>query len=101
LWVGVFLSSCSTFTNAQWVSGISPIFVTLLLTKVSGVPPLERRADEKWGGNPEYEEYKATTSVLIPYPPIKKRTGSRTANNEGSHVDKFEGSSENYVKIAE
>jgi hypothetical protein len=30
---------------------------------------LEERADEKWGGEPEYEEYKARTPVLIPLPP--------------------------------
>ncbi len=27
---------------------------------------LERRADEKWGGQPDYEAYKAQTPVLIP-----------------------------------
>ena len=45
---------------------ISPIFVTLLLTKVSGVPMLEARADEKWGGQADYEDYKKNTPVLIP-----------------------------------
>ena len=49
-----------------WVTLISPIFVTLLLTRVSGVPMLERRADEKWGGQQDYEAYKARTPVLIP-----------------------------------
>ena len=27
----------------------SPLFVTLLLTKVSGIPILEKSADERWG----------------------------------------------------
>jgi steroid 5-alpha reductase family enzyme len=55
----------------QWVALISPIFITLLLTRVSGVPMLETRADEKWGGQEEYESYKASTSVLVPLPPKK------------------------------
>jgi steroid 5-alpha reductase family enzyme len=45
---------------------ISPVFVTLLLTRVSGVPMLEKRADEKWGGQEAYEAYKKRTPVLIP-----------------------------------
>jgi steroid 5-alpha reductase family enzyme len=45
---------------------ISPIFVTLLLTRVSGIPLLEKKADTKWGGQADYEEYKKNTPVLIP-----------------------------------
>jgi steroid 5-alpha reductase family enzyme len=51
------------------VALISPVFITLLLTRISGVPLLEKRADEKWGGQEDYESYKANTSVLIPLPP--------------------------------
>ena len=49
-----------------WVALISPLFVTLLLTRVSGVPLLEKKADTKWGGQAEYEAYKNRTPVLIP-----------------------------------
>jgi steroid 5-alpha reductase family enzyme len=52
----------------QWVTLISPVFVTVLLTRISGVPLLEKRADEKWGGQEDYEAYKACTPVLIPRP---------------------------------
>jgi steroid 5-alpha reductase family enzyme len=45
---------------------ISPLFVTLLLTRVSGVPMLENKADKKWGGQEDYEAYKKRTPVLIP-----------------------------------
>ena len=44
----------------------APLFVTLLLTRVSGVPLLEKKADQKWGGQPDYEAYKQRTPVLIP-----------------------------------
>ncbi len=66
LWIGVALIALPVFQGWQWVGIISPIFVTLLLTKVSGVPILEKRADEKWGGQEDYERYKKETPVLIP-----------------------------------
>jgi steroid 5-alpha reductase family enzyme len=52
----------------QWVTLISPVFVTVLLTRISGVPMLEKRADGKWGGQEDYEAYKGRTPVLIPRP---------------------------------
>ena len=45
------------------------MFVILLLTRVSGVPLLEKSADKKWGGQADYEAYKERTSVLVPLPP--------------------------------
>jgi len=39
---------------------------------VSGIPLLEDAADKKWGGQADYERYKAATSVLIPLPPRLK-----------------------------
>jgi len=66
LWVGVMLIAVPVLQGWQWIALISPIFVTLLLTRVSGVPMLEARADEKWGGQEDYEAYKKNTPVLIP-----------------------------------
>ena len=66
LWLGVMLIAVPVLQSWQWVALISPIFVTLLITRVSGVPMLEARADEKWGGQEDYEEYKKNTPVLIP-----------------------------------
>lgn len=68
LWVGVAIVAVPALQGWQWVALVSPIFVTLLLTKVSGVPLLEQKSDRKWGGQPEYEDYKRTTPVLIPRP---------------------------------
>lgn len=69
LWVGVSIIALPVLSGWQWLTLISPIFVTVLLTRISGVPMLEARADEKWGGQADYEAYKARTSVLIPMPP--------------------------------
>lgn len=69
LWSGVFLSGLETWSGPLWVTALSPVFVTLLLTKISGVPLLEERADAKWGGDPAYEAYKRATPVLMLRPP--------------------------------
>lgn len=69
LWVGIAIIALPVLRGWQWVALISPVFVFLLLTRISGVPILEKRADEKWGGQKEYEEYKAKTPVLLPLPP--------------------------------
>lgn len=77
LWVGVAIIALPVLRGWQWVTLISPMFVTLLLTRISGVPMLEKRADEKWGGQEDYEAYKERTSVLIPRPPkgVSKSSG--------------------------
>lgn len=66
LWIGVALIALPVLHGWQWVAMISPLFVTLLLTRVSGIPLLEKKADEKWGGQADYEAYKKNTPVLIP-----------------------------------
>ena len=66
LWIGVAVIALPVLVGLQWVALISPLFVTLLLTRVSGVPLLEAKADKKWGGQPDYEEYKKKTPVLLP-----------------------------------
>ena len=70
LWTGVLVLASSSFTQpGQWVALVSPVFIYLLLTRVSGVPMLEKRSDARWGGQPDYEAYKARTPVLWPRPP--------------------------------
>lgn len=66
LWLGVALVAAGALTGWQWVALASPLFVTLLLTRVSGVPLLEKKAEARWGGQPDYEEYVRTTPVLVP-----------------------------------
>lgn len=66
LWIGVAIIAIPVLQGWQWATLISPFFVTLLLTRVSGIPMLEKRADEKWGGQEAYEAYKKRTPVLIP-----------------------------------
>lgn len=69
LWTGVTIMSLPLLTGWQWATIISPIFVTLLLTRVSGIPLLEASATKKWGNEKEYIAYCKRTPVLIPRPP--------------------------------
>ncbi len=69
LWTGVAIIAIPILSGWQWVTLISPVFVTVLLTRVSGIPMLERRADERWGDEESYQEYKKNTPVLVPRPP--------------------------------
>lgn len=66
LWLGIAVMALPVLRGWQWIALISPLFVTLLLTKVSGIPLLEKKSDKKWGGQEDYEAYKKKTPVLIP-----------------------------------
>ena len=66
LWTGIAFFGISCFTGLERVAWISPIFIYLLLTKISGTPILDKRALEKWGDDPEYQKYRANTPALIP-----------------------------------
>lgn len=66
IWVGVFLTAAPVLAGWQWVAILSPLFVILLLTRVSGIPLLEARAEKKWGDRADYIEYRENTPSLIP-----------------------------------
>jgi steroid 5-alpha reductase family enzyme len=69
LWLGIALIALPVLKGWQYVTLISPLFVYVLLTRISGVGMLERRADRAWGSDPDYQAYKARTPVLMPKPP--------------------------------
>ncbi|CAD6214201.1 unnamed protein product [Miscanthus lutarioriparius] len=69
LWWGIFVASTPVLSDAEWLVILGPIFLTLLLLFVSGIPLLESSADKRYGRLEEYRVYKNTTSPLIPLPP--------------------------------
>jgi len=69
LWWGIYISSVAVFTDYMHIAIISPIFITLLLLTLSGIPLLEKSADTRYGKNPTYISYKNETSPLLPFPP--------------------------------
>ena len=70
VWLGMHIAVVSGLVtaNQQLVASISPLFIAFLLLFVSGVPLLEKSAEKRWGKNKKYQQYKVTTSLLIPLP---------------------------------
>jgi steroid 5-alpha reductase family enzyme len=66
LWIGVAIIALPVLSGWQYATLISPVFVYVLLTRISGIPLLEARGKKKWGDDPEYRAYKARTPVLFP-----------------------------------
>jgi len=67
LWIGIAVIALPVLEGWQWITLASPVFVSFLLLKVSGVPMLENNAESRWGNDPEFRQYKAKTPTLIPY----------------------------------
>jgi steroid 5-alpha reductase family enzyme len=69
VWWGLFVLAVPFLDGAAFAVVIGPVFITLLLLFVSGIPPLERSAEAKYGNDPAYRDYKRRTSILLPLPP--------------------------------
>jgi len=69
LWSGIAVIAYPALVGWQAVTLISPLFVVVLLTTISGVPLLEARADKMWGNDTAYQAYKRNTPVLMLWPP--------------------------------
>jgi steroid 5-alpha reductase family enzyme len=69
LWTGIAVAAFPVLTGAAMATLISPLFVYVLITKVSGIPLLEKTAEERWGNDPEYQAYRKNTPSLLPRPP--------------------------------
>ncbi|WP_372717479.1 DUF1295 domain-containing protein [Novipirellula sp.] len=70
VWWGIFLVSASSST--LWLV-VSPIVMTFLLLKVSGVALLER---DLAGRSSEYRDYIRRTNAFIPWPPKCDQAGN-------------------------
>ena len=66
VWVGVAMTAAGGLEGWATVTLVSPVFVAALLIGISGIPLLERRAEERWGNDPEYRAYRDHTPALIP-----------------------------------
>ena len=67
LWFGMYIISLSSFSGFEYLTIISPIFVYILLTRMSGINMLEKIADQRYGHLEDYLEYKEKTPLLVPY----------------------------------
>ncbi|WP_028573788.1 DUF1295 domain-containing protein [Desulfonatronovibrio hydrogenovorans] len=62
IWWGIFIIALAT--PYGWWAVISPLLITFLLLKVSGVVMLEKDISQR---RPEYEKYKREVSAFIPW----------------------------------
>jgi len=69
LWLGILVIALPQLSGWGWLAVISPLFVALLLTKVSGINLLDGIAKRRWGDDPAYQAYRRDTPVLLPRPP--------------------------------
>jgi steroid 5-alpha reductase family enzyme len=73
LWIGIAIIALPVLRGWQYATLISPVFVYLLITRASGVPLLEKKAEATWGGQEAYEAYKRRTPVLVPFVGRRRR----------------------------
>ena len=69
IWLGIFIITIPYQQSLSWLTVSSPLFITTLLLFISGIPPLEKRHQKKYGSQKNYQQYKKSTSLLIPLPP--------------------------------
>jgi steroid 5-alpha reductase family enzyme len=65
MWWGIFVITLNA--PSGWAAIFSPLIITFLLLRVSGVPLLEK----KYADNPDYREYIRKTSAFLPMLPKK------------------------------
>jgi steroid 5-alpha reductase family enzyme len=66
MWWGLWLIACSV--PFGYLTIVSPLIITYLLLKVSGIPMLEK----KYEGNTEYKAYQERTNAFFPFRRVVK-----------------------------
>lgn len=65
MWWGIFLVALEV--PLGWTTVVSPVLITFLLVRVSGIPMLEK----KYAGNAEFQAYARRTNAFVPWFPKK------------------------------
>jgi steroid 5-alpha reductase family enzyme len=69
VWWGLFIITIGYLSGALWLTILCPIYLTILLRFITGVPTLEKIYDQKYKDNEDYQRYKESTSLIFPLPP--------------------------------
>ena len=72
LWLGIAVAAFPALKGWQYATMVSPVFVWLLLTRISGVRMLDAAAAKRWQGDDAYASYVANTPMLLPRPPRRR-----------------------------
>jgi steroid 5-alpha reductase family enzyme len=67
VWWGIFLITLST--PDSWWTILSPVIITAVLLKMTGIPLTEKALIEK---RPEYSDYIQRTNAFVPWWPAKE-----------------------------
>ncbi len=65
-WIGVFVYVIPALQGWGWISILSPLWISFMLIKVSGIPFLIKSSEKKYGHLTAYQVYKKTTPRLFP-----------------------------------
>jgi len=69
-WLGNFVCGLSAYTELwHWAASVSG-WVCITLVMIGSTKRLERKQDERYGSDPEYQRYVQTVPVLIPLVPL-------------------------------
>ncbi len=69
-WTGVFVSGVDAYHSAgMWICAVLG-YAGIIYVMFGGARRLEIRQDKNYGNDPEYQRYKSTTPIMIPFVPI-------------------------------
>lgn len=72
-WWGIFIISIPFQSGLSWLTITGPVFITYILLFATGIPTLEKKYNQRYKDNKDYQKYKKETNLLIPLPcPISK-----------------------------
>lgn len=66
VWVGIFIFVSPSLVGAEWLSIVSPIWITILLIFISGIPLIRESWEKRYGNSKAYQEYINNTNALLP-----------------------------------
>jgi len=72
IWWSLWMACFPLLPIHHWWTIISPLFMWIAITRVSGIPPLEYQWHKKYGHLPKFQEWRRNTNKLIPWFPRKE-----------------------------
>jgi steroid 5-alpha reductase family enzyme len=67
LWAGIYLYAIAKFDILTTLFAlVGPIYIFTIIRFFSGIPKLEKKADQRYGDNEEYVRYKEETGLILP-----------------------------------
>ncbi|MCG8453008.1 MAG: DUF1295 domain-containing protein [Spirochaetales bacterium] len=69
LWWGLYFAAIPVLQGWDYLSGLGPLYLTLMLLFVTGVPLLEQKAQKAYGDREDFAVYRKSTGLLFPHFP--------------------------------